>query len=98
MGSCHSAYRIMLGAHKPHETVHLQDENVLASHHKRLRIFALETECTMSAASLMANEQELAMWDWCERPSRRPETDLGVDAVSLVGVGWELRGGQSRPR
>ena len=51
---------------------------------KRLRCYARENRCTISAAVLTAVERELAMWEWREHIAQRPETDLGVDAATLI--------------
>ena len=64
---------------------HLQVKNVPDSLHERLRRFARETDRTLSAAVLAAVERELASWEWRRRLAQRPETDLGVDAATLLG-------------
>lgn len=62
----------------------LQVKNVPDALHERLRSYARDNRCTISAAVLTAVERELAMWEWRERMARRPETDLGVDAAALI--------------
>ena len=63
---------------------HLQVKNIPDSLHERLRRFARETDRTLSAAVLAAVERELASWEWRRRLAQRPETDLGVDAATLL--------------
>ena len=72
---CHSCY----GQAMPHLEVNIPD-----SLHDRLRRFASETNRTLSAVVLDAVERELEAWEWRERLARRSETDLGVDASTLV--------------
>ncbi len=62
----------------------LQVKNVPDTLHERLRCYARENRCTISAAVLTAVERELAMWEWREHIAQRPETDLGVDAATLI--------------
>ena len=38
----------------------------------------------MSAVALTAIERELERWEWRKRLARRPETDLGVEAATLL--------------
>ena len=38
----------------------------------------------MSAVALTAIERELARWEWRKRLAQRPETDLGVEAATLL--------------
>ena len=70
---------------------HLQVKNVPDSLHGRLRRFARETNRTLSAAVLAAVERELVAWEWRKRLAERSETDLGVDAATLVAEARELR-------
>ena len=70
---------------------HLQVKNVPDSLYDRLRCFARETNRTVSAAVLAAVERELEAWEWRERLARRPETDLGVDAATLVAEARAVR-------
>ena len=67
-----------------HDLAHLQVKNVPDSIHDRLRCFARETNRTLSAAVLAAVERELEAWEWRKRWAQRPETDLGVDAATLI--------------
>ena len=62
----------------------LQVKNVPDTLHERLRSYARENRCTISAAVLAAVERELAMWEWRAHMARRPETDIGVDAAALI--------------
>ena len=70
---------------------HLQVKNIPDSLHERLRCFARETNRTLSAAVLAAVERELDIWEWRKRLAQRPETDLGVDAATLIGEARALR-------
>ncbi len=63
---------------------HLQVKNIPDSLHDRLRRYAREPNRTLSAAVLAAVERELEAWEWRTRLAQRPETDLGVDAATLV--------------
>ena len=67
-----------------HEMANLQVKNIPDALHERLRRYARENRCTISAAVLAAVERELEMWEWREHMARRPETDLGVDAAALI--------------
>lgn len=69
----------------------LQVKNVPDLLHDRLRCFARETNRTLSAAVLDAVERELQAWEWRKRLAERPETDLGVDAATLVAEARALR-------
>ncbi len=62
----------------------LQVKNIPDELHERLRRHARERNCTISAAVLTAVEGELARWEWRERLSQRPRTDLGVSAADLL--------------
>ena len=62
----------------------LQVKNIPDELHERLRRHARERNCTISAAVLTAVERELARWEWRERLSQRPRTDLGVSAADLL--------------
>ena len=67
-----------------HDMANLQVKNVPDTLHERLRSYARENRCTISAAVLAAVERELAMWEWRAHLARRPETDIGVDAATLI--------------
>ena len=67
-----------------HDMANLQVKNVPDTLHERLRRYARANRCTIGAAVLTAVERELAMWEWREHMGRRPETDLGVDAATLI--------------
>ena len=62
----------------------LQVRNIPDALHERLRRRARENNCTMSAVVLTAVERELARWEWKDHLAKRPETDLGVDAATLL--------------
>ncbi len=62
----------------------LQIKNMPDTLHERLRRHARENNCTMSAVALTAIERELERWEWRKRLARRPETDLGVEAATLL--------------
>jgi plasmid stability protein len=62
----------------------LQVKNVPDALHERLRRHAREHNRTMSDIVLSAVERELEMHEWRERWAKRPETDLGVSAASLI--------------
>lgn len=62
----------------------LQVKNVPDALHERLRSYARENRCTISAAVLVAVERELATWEWREHMAQRPVTDIGVDAATLI--------------
>lgn len=62
----------------------LQIRNMPDTLHERLRRYARENNSTMRAVAPTAIEQELARWVWQKRLAQRPETDLGVDAATLL--------------
>ena len=84
----------MLRACYGHDVAHLQVKNIPESLHERLRRFARETNRSLSATVLTAVERELALWEWRQRLGERPETDLGVDAATLLAEGRALRNRQ----
>ena len=57
----------------------LQIEDMPDTLHERLRRYARENNCSMRAAALSAIERELQ-----KRLAQRPETDLGVEAATLL--------------
>ena len=59
-------------------------KNMSDTLHERLRRYARENNCTMRAVVLAAIERELARWEWRQRLDLRPETDLGVEAATLL--------------
>ena len=69
----------------------LQVRNIPDDLHERLRRYARENNCTMSAAVIIAVERELARWDWRKRLSQLPKTDLGVEAAELLMEERSLR-------
>ena len=62
----------------------LQVRNIPNALHERLRRRARVNNSTMSAVVLTAVERELARWEWQERLARRPTTELGVEAATLL--------------
>ena len=76
----------------------LEVKNVPDSLHERLRRFARETDRTLSAAVLAALERELASWEWRRRLAQRSETDLGVDAATLLAEARAHRNPSLGPR
>lgn len=67
-----------------HDMANLQIKNMPDTLHERLRRHARENNSTMSAVALTAIERELARWEWRKRLAQRPETDLGVEAATLL--------------
>ena len=62
----------------------LQVKNLPEPLHSRLRGYAQRHHQTLSDFARAALEREMARCEWHERLSRRPETDLGVSAASLL--------------
>ena len=62
----------------------LQIKNMPDTLHERLRSYARENNCTMRAVVLSALERELARWEWRKHLALRPETDLGVEAATIL--------------
>ena len=62
----------------------LQVKNVPEALHERLRRQARESHRSMSAFVLAAVERELLRCEWREHLRRRPTTDLGVEAATLI--------------
>ena len=52
--------------------------------YERLRLYAGENNCTISAAALVAIERELERWEWRKRLALRPKTNLGVEAAAFL--------------
>lgn len=69
----------------------LQVKNIPDDLHERLRSHALENNRTMSSVVLTALERELTRSDWQKRFAQHPETDLGVDAATLLAEARSLR-------
>ena len=67
-----------------HDMANLQIKNMPDTLHERLRRHARKNNSTMSAVALIAIERELARWEWRKRLAQRPETDLGVEAATLL--------------
>ena len=64
--------------------MNLQVRNVPPELHERLRRHARARNRSMGEVVLDAVEHELARQEWHERFARRPVTDLGVTAASLL--------------
>jgi plasmid stability protein len=62
----------------------LQVKNVPEALHRRLRLYARKHQCTLSEFVLTAIERELARGAFRERLAKRPLTELGVSAASLL--------------
>ena len=62
----------------------LQVKNLPDSLHQRLRKYAQKHHRTISDVALEAIEREMARHEWREKLSRRPATDLGDSAASLL--------------
>jgi plasmid stability protein len=71
----------------------LQVKNLPEPLHTRLRRHARQRHQTISDVALAALEREMNRLDWSERLARRPPTDLGASAASLLD---EERGQQQR--
>ena len=61
-----------------------QVKNLPDDLHERLRRYARENHCTISAAVLAAIERELARWERRQRLDQRPKTDLGIEVAALL--------------
>jgi plasmid stability protein len=62
----------------------LQVKNFPDSLHQRLRRYAQKHHRTISDIALEAIEREMARYEWREKLSQRPATDLGDSAASLL--------------
>ncbi|HEX6862584.1 MAG TPA: toxin-antitoxin system HicB family antitoxin [Thermoanaerobaculia bacterium] len=62
----------------------LQIKNLPDALHKRLRDYAQEQHRTISDIALEAIEREVARREWHKKYARRPTTDLGISAASLL--------------
>lgn len=62
----------------------LQVKNVPDSLYKRLKRQAKKADETLSDVILEAIEKELKRREWRERFTKRPSSDLGVSAASLL--------------
>lgn len=74
----------MLLACHIHAMPNLQVKNISASLHQRLRRRARKQRCTISEVVLSAIERELARSEWEDRLAKRPVTELGTSASSLL--------------
>ena len=52
--------------------------------HERLRRYAEENGCTMSAAVIRAVEREMETGEWKRRLAERPATYMTTSAVDLI--------------
>lgn len=75
-----------------HALMNLQVKNVPSGLHERLRRHARARNRSMGEVVLEAVEHELARQEWHERFARRPVTDLGVTAASLIDQARRERG------
>ncbi len=62
----------------------LHVRNIPSGLHERLRRRARENNCSMSAVVLTAVERELDRGEWEAHLSRRPTTELGIEASQLL--------------
>lgn len=62
----------------------LQVKNLPEALHQRLRHYAQKHHRTISDIALKAIEREMTRYDWHEKLSHRPATDLGGTAASLL--------------
>jgi plasmid stability protein len=67
-----------------HDMANLQVKNMPDSLHKRLKRCAKRENTTLSDIALEAIEKELSRREWLGRFTKRPGTDLGVSAASLL--------------
>jgi plasmid stability protein len=74
----------MLRACYCHDMANLQVKNLPDALHQRLRHYAQKHHRTISDIALEAIEREMARHEWHERLARRPATDLGDSAASLL--------------
>jgi predicted transcriptional regulator len=70
----------------------LQVKNLPEALHQRLRQYARSQQRTISEIAQTAIEREMARFEWKERWSKRPATDLGISAAALLA---EERGERS---
>jgi plasmid stability protein len=69
----------------------LQVKNIPDKLRQRLQRYAREHGCTLGEVVLTAVERELARSEWSKRLARRPTTQLGVSAASLLEQEREQR-------
>jgi plasmid stability protein len=62
----------------------LQVKNLPDSLHRRLRRYAKKQQRTITDIAREAIEREIARFEWQEKLSRRPASDLGASAASLL--------------
>ena len=86
---------VMLASCYPHYMANLQVKNIPDSLYERLRQYARDNNCTISAAVLASIEKELAREEWRGRLALRPRTDLGVNAATLLSEERSLRDAES---
>lgn len=81
----------MIASCYSHYMANLQVKNIPDSLYERLRQYARDNNCTISAAVLASIERELAREEWRGRLAQRPRTNLGVDAATLLMEERSLR-------
>lgn len=74
----------MLSACHDCAMANLQVKNLPDALHQRLRDYAQKHHRTISDIALKAIEREMARYEWREKLSQRPSTDLGESAASLL--------------
>jgi plasmid stability protein len=74
----------MPGACYRHAMANLRVRNLPDSLHQRLRHYAQKHQRTISDIALEAIEREVTRQEWHEKLARRPITDLGDSASSLL--------------
>lgn len=62
----------------------LQVKNLPEALHERLRRYSRKYHRTISDIALEAIEREMARYEWHDKLSQRPVTDLGDSAASLL--------------
>lgn len=62
----------------------LQIVNIHEDLHRRLRIYARETNRTISEVAIIAIQRELERWEWKKRLASRPKTVLSKPAAELL--------------
>lgn len=72
----------------------LQVKNIPDSLHQRLRRYVRKHDRTLSDFVLEAIKRELARSEWQERLSKRPTTDLGISAATLLEQERQQRDGE----
>ena len=73
----------------------IEIDNIPEDLHRRLRLYASETNRTISEAAIIAIQRELERWEWKKRLAQHPKTDLGIPAAELIA---EERASRRWPR